>query len=67
MTVYEKIDRWISQHENHKYSDRSLDSIADYIGWAWKWKKISKEEMESAADRVCKLFDAQLEELRNYR
>jgi hypothetical protein len=65
MTVYEKIDRWISQHENYKYSDRSLDSIADYIGWAWKWKKISREEMENAADRVCKLFDAELE--KNYR
>lgn len=61
MTVYEKIDHVLKQHENHKYSERSLDSIADYINWAWKWKKISREEMENAADRVCRLFDAELE------
>ena len=34
MTVYEKIDHVLKQHENHKYSERSLDSIADYINWA---------------------------------
>lgn len=61
MTVYEKIDRVLKQHENYKYCERSLDSIADYIGWAWKWRKISKEEMENAADRVCALYDRELE------
>ena len=61
MTVYEKIDRVLKQHENHKYCERSLDSIADYIDWAWKWKKISRAEMENAADRVCALYDATLE------
>ena len=57
MTVYEKIDKCLRQHENHKYAERSLDSIADYIDWAWKWKKISREEMENAADRVCTLYN----------
>ena len=61
MTVYEKIDRALTQHEKHKYCERSLESIADYINWAWKWKKISRAEMESAADRVCALYDAELE------
>ena len=61
MTVYEKIDRALKQHENHKYCERSLDSIADYVDWAWKWKKISRAEMENAADRVCALYDAELE------
>ena len=55
MTVYEKIDRAITQHES------SLDSIADYINWAWKWKKITREQMENAADRVCALYDRELE------
>ena len=61
MAVYEKIDRVLKQHENHKYRERSLGSIADYINWAWKWKKISREEMKNVADRVCRLFDAELE------
>ena len=61
MTVYEKIDRALKQHENHKYCERSLDSIADYINWAWKWRKITKAEMEETADRVCALYDAALE------
>lgn len=61
MTVYEKIDRVLKQHENHKYTERSLDSIADYINWAWKWRKITKAEMEETADRVCKLYDLELE------
>ena len=61
MTIPEKIDRSLKQHENHKYCERSLDSIADYINWAWKWKKITREQMESAADRVCALYDRELE------
>lgn len=61
MTVYEKIDKALKQHEAHGYYERSLDSIADYIDWAWRWKKITREEMENAADRVCILYDATLE------
>lgn len=60
MTVYEKIDRALQDHEKGRYASRSLDSIADYINWAWKWKKITREEMETAADRVCVLYDAEL-------
>ena len=57
MTTYEKIDRWITQHENFKYTERTIDQIADYIDWAWKWRKISKEQMEETADRVCNLLE----------
>ena len=60
MTVYEKIDRAITQHEKLGHYERSLDSIADYINWAWKWKKITREQMENAADRVCMLYDIEL-------
>lgn len=59
MTVYEKIDRALSQHEKYKYYERSLESIADYIDWAWKWRKISKEEKDNAVERICKLFNEQ--------
>ena len=46
MTVYEKIDRALKQHENHKYAERSLESIASYLDWAWKWRKITEEQKE---------------------
>lgn len=61
MTVYEKIDHVLRQHEKHGYAERSLDSIVDYINWAWKWRKITREQMENAADRICALYDAELE------
>ena len=57
MTVYEKIDYALKQHEKHRYYERSLDSIADYIDWAWKWRKITEKEMEECADRVCALYE----------
>lgn len=61
MTVYQKIDKYLSQHEKGKYTEKPLDKIADYIDWAWKWRKITSEEMENAAGRVCALYDAELE------
>lgn len=60
MTIYEKIDRAITQHEHGKYCERSLDSIADYIDWAWKWRKITQEEMENAADRIVALYESKV-------
>ena len=44
MTVYQKIDTALTQHEKHKYCERSLDSIASYIDWAWKFRKITGAE-----------------------
>lgn len=57
MTISEKIDRALSQHENNKYPERSLESIAHYIDWAWKWKKISRPEMMNFVERICVLFE----------
>ena len=51
MTVYEKIDRALKQHENHKYAERSLESIASYLDWAWKWRKITEEQKDELVDR----------------
>jgi len=64
MTVYEKIDRALKQHENHKYAERSLDSLCDYIAWAVKWKKITTTEADEVCDRVCALLDRELSILR---
>ena len=57
MTVYQKIDKALRQHERGGYYERSLDSIADYIDWAWKWRKITAEQKDEVVDRICELFE----------
>lgn len=57
MTVYEKIDKALKQHEKHGYYERSLHSIADYIDWAWKWRKITEAQKDEVCVRICALFD----------
>ena len=57
MTVYEKIDKALSQHERRGYYERSLDSIASYIDWAWKWRKITAEQKDEVCDRIIALFE----------
>jgi len=52
MTVYEKIDRALKQHEQHKYAERSMESIGSYLDWAWKWRKITEEQKDELVDRV---------------
>ena len=57
MTVYEKIDKALKQHEKHGYYERSLESIADYIDWAWKWRKITEAEKDEVCDRIYVLLE----------
>lgn len=57
MTVYEKIDKALKQHEKYGYYERSLESICDYIDWAWKFRKITAKEKDEVCDRIIKLFE----------
>ena len=57
MTAYEKIDKWLKEHETKPYQTKSLDSIADYIEWAWKFRKITEEEKNEVVDRIIELFE----------
>lgn len=57
MRFYKKIDFYLKQHEENKYAIRSLEWIADYIDWAWKWRKITEEQKDEVVDRICKLFE----------
>lgn len=57
MTAYEKIDKWLKEHETKPYQIKSLDSIADYIEWAWKFHKITEEEKNEVVDRIIILFE----------
>lgn len=61
MTVYEKIDKVLKQHEKYRYAERSLESLADYIDWAWKWRKITEQEKNEVCDRIIALFEREIE------
>ena len=67
MTVYEKIDKVLREHENYKYASRSLDSVADYIDWAHKWHKITEEQTTEVCDRICALYDRELSLMKGNR
>lgn len=55
---YSEIDKVIKEYENYKpYHTRNLDWAADRIDWCWKWRKISKEQMEELADRVSIIYE----------
>ena len=58
---YERLLDTIDRLENNKYTG-GLDSgwCADTIVWLWKWRKITREEMESLCDRVTALMECEI-------
>lgn len=57
---YIKIDSALTRLEQGKYAIHSVDWYIGHIDWAWKWRKITKEQMEELAERACALLDAEL-------
>ena len=58
---YEEIDKVLKEYENYKpYHTRNIDWACNRIDWCWKWKKITKEEMEELADRATAIFEENL-------
>ena len=58
---YAEIDKVLKEYENYKpYHTRNIDWACNRIGWCWKWKKITKEEMEELADRATAIFEENL-------
>lgn len=55
---YQKIDSWLKEHENYKpVKTKSLSDIADYIDWAWRWRKITEAQKDNVCNRICELFE----------
>jgi hypothetical protein len=55
---YTEIDKVISEYENGKpWHTRDIDWAANRISWAWKWKKITEEQMEELADRAVAIME----------
>lgn len=55
---YTELDDALKAYEEYKsWRPMSMDKITDKIAWCWKWKKITKEQMEELAGRAVKIFE----------
>lgn len=55
---YEEINKALLCYEENKpWHAQSTDWICNRIDWCWKFKHITKEQMEELADRICKVLD----------
>ena len=55
---YEEIDKALKEYENYKsYQTKTINWICNRIDWTWKWRKISKEQMEELVDRIMKVME----------
>lgn len=54
---YKEIDEVLKSYEDYKpYHTKDIHWACDRVDWAWKWRKITKEQMEELADRVCNIL-----------
>ena len=55
---YDEIDKALQSYENNKpYHTHNIEWISNRISWCWKWRKITKEQMEKLCDRVIKVLE----------
>lgn len=55
---YAEIDEVLKRYEEYKpYFDKNIDWACNRIDWCWKWKKITKEQMEELADRAALILE----------
>ena len=54
---YELLLETLDRLENNKYTALDTSWCSDTVCWLWKWRKISKEEMETLCNRVIVLFE----------
>ena len=54
---YTQINDALASYENHKpYHTKTMDWICDRIDWAWKWRKITEQQMVELAGRATKIL-----------
>lgn len=55
---YAELDKSIKCYEECKpYHILTVDQITDKIDWCWKFRKITKGQMEELADRIIKVME----------
>ena len=51
---YTEINQELITYEQGKpWHTKTMEWICNRIDWAWKWRKITEQQMEELADRVC--------------
>ena len=50
---YNEINKALQSYENYK----PYHTISDRISWCWKWRKITKEQMEELCDRTIEVLE----------
>ena len=55
---YQEINNALKDYEEYKsWHDKSIDWICNRIEWCWKFRHITKEQMEKLADRCCNVLE----------
>lgn len=55
---YAEIDKVVSEYEQNKpWHTKDISWAANRVDWCWKWRKITKEQMEELADRITAIFE----------
>lgn len=58
---YDEIDNALIRYEEcMNYKTKTMKWICDRIDWCWKFRKITKNQMEELADRATKVFEEKL-------
>ena len=58
MKYYEQINKAIQDYEQGKsWHDKNIEWICNRIDWCWKWRKITEEQKNELADRICKVME----------
>lgn len=57
MKYYKEIDEALKSYEENKpFHPKKMEWISNRITWCWKWRKITREQMEELADRATVIF-----------
>ena len=57
MTKVERLEDILSRIEDGRNAPLDLSWCASTVGWLWKWRKISREQMEDFTTRITTQFD----------
>lgn len=56
---YAEINKVLKEYEDYKpYHTLDIDWACNRIDWAYKWRKITKEQMEELADRAVAILES---------
>lgn len=55
---YREIDEAIKRYEEYRYATRNISWITNRIDWCWKFRKISREQMNELSSRITEVINS---------